>query len=161
MALYWSKLWSNLPKSTIWRSSKEAKILWVTMLALKDGNGIVEGTIPGLAKEADLTLEETEKALEYLMSPDKYSRTKEHEGRRLKEVDGGWLVLNHYLYRDEMEERRKYQARKQREYRARKMEKQRGKPAPGEVMVQKAIKAGATEDQTNAMTSAFLPGGDK
>jgi hypothetical protein len=157
MALTWTKLFSNLPKSTIWRASKEAKILWVTMLALKDKDGIVDGTIPGLAKEADLTLEETEAALVYLMSPDKYSRTKDNEGRRVKEIEGGWVILNHFLYRDEMEKRREYQARKQREYRARKMEQQKSRPLPGDAAVQRAIKAGATVEQTNAMTDACLP----
>jgi hypothetical protein len=33
------------------------------------------------------------------MAPDTESRTKEHEGRRVKKVDDGWLILNYHKYR--------------------------------------------------------------
>jgi len=44
------------------------------------------------------------------MAPDPYSRTKDHEGRRIKECDGGWFVLNGEKYREKMneDERREY-----------------------------------------------------
>ena len=92
------------------------------MLALSDKNGTVQASVPGLATMSRLTLTETEIALERLHSPDKYSRSKEHEGRRIETVDGGWLILNHAKYRDQMcsEERREYLRIKQQEHRARK-----------------------------------------
>ena len=34
-------------------------------------------------------------AIDQLQAPDKWSRTKDHEGRRIVEVDGGWRVLNY------------------------------------------------------------------
>lgn len=40
------------------------------------------------------------KALEQLGSPEDASRTKEFEGRRLVRVDGGYIVLNYFKYRD-------------------------------------------------------------
>lgn len=90
------------------------------MLALKNKAGIVEGSIPGLADMARLSLEDTMEALQTLRSPDPYSRTKEHEGRRIQDIDGGWLVLNHEKWRKKMsaDERRDYLRVKQREHRA-------------------------------------------
>jgi hypothetical protein len=45
-------------------------------------------------------LEDAEKALVTLMAPDRYSRTTDHEGRRIEAIDGGWRLLNHAKYRD-------------------------------------------------------------
>lgn len=90
------------------------------MLAMKNKAGVVEGSVPGLADMARLTVEETEDALEILRSPDVYSRTKEFEGRRIEDIDGGWLVLNHAKWREKMnaDERRDYLRIKQQEHRA-------------------------------------------
>lgn len=81
------------------------------MLAMCDRNGVVEGTIPGLARIANVTVEECEAALARFKAPDRYSRSKEHEGRRIDEIDGGWLLLNHAKYRSmrQAEDRREYQ----------------------------------------------------
>jgi uncharacterized phage protein (TIGR02220 family) len=70
------------------------------MLASANMDGIVDASLPGLADLARVTLKECEEALKVLMSPDEYSRTKTDEGRRIREVDGGWLILNHAKYRD-------------------------------------------------------------
>lgn len=120
----WVPVYSTLTDSTVWMCSKEVKILWVTMLVRKDPlTGIVELPLPGLARAAVLTLEETVAALKVLESPDPHSQSKEHEGRRIQKVDRGWLILNHEHYQDAMqqiriERRRAYQALKQRQYRA-------------------------------------------
>jgi hypothetical protein len=91
------------------------------MLALADKNGVVEGSIPGLADLARVTVTDCEQALANLQKPDKYSRSQDHEGRRIRVVDGGWLVLNHAKYRERMsaDNRREYLREKQREHRAR------------------------------------------
>ncbi len=116
----YTKLFGSIITSTIWRETNETRILWITMLALKNRDGFVEGSIPGLADMARLSLEDTLKALETLRSHDPYSRTKEHDGRRIEDVEGGWRVLNHDKYRDKMnaDERREYFRVKQRESRA-------------------------------------------
>ncbi len=117
----YSKLFGSIITSTIWREDKETKILWITMLALKDKNGIVEGSVPGLADMARLTLAETEESLQKLRDPDPHSRTKTHEGRRIEDVDGGWFIINHEKWRNKMnaDERREYLRIKQAEHRAR------------------------------------------
>jgi hypothetical protein len=117
----YTKLFGSIITSTIWREDKETKILWITMLALKNKAGIVEGSVPGLSDMARLSLAETIAALKILSEPDEFSRTKEFEGRRIQDVDGGWLILNHKKWRDKMnaDERREYLRIKQAEHRAR------------------------------------------
>jgi hypothetical protein len=123
----YTKLFASILDSTIWSLSKESRLLWITMLVKKNRNQIVEASVPGLANAARLTLEETEESLRELSSPDKYSRTKEYEGRRIQEVSGGWLVLNGEKYRDmlSLEERREYKRKKQQEYRDKQAAKKR------------------------------------
>jgi len=117
----YTKLFNSILASTIWREEKETKILWITMLAMADKDGMVEASIPGLADLARLTVKETQTALGILESPDEFSRTKDHEGRRIEPVLGGWLVLNHAKYRQkmDMDERREYLRVKKQESRDR------------------------------------------
>ena len=79
----YSKLFGSIVASTIWRESKETKIVWITMLAIKDKDGHVFASIPGSADLARITVEECEASLRVLMSPDPYSRSKESVGRRI------------------------------------------------------------------------------
>lgn len=113
----YTKLFGSILDSTIWQEDKDTKILWITMLAMKNGQQVVEAAVPGLAKRAGLTVEECSVALEKLKAPDPYSRTKEFEGRRIQEVPGGWLILNGEKYRERLD-RKEYQRIKQAEYRA-------------------------------------------
>lgn len=113
MREYWSPLWSRIVLSTLWSESKDVKILYVTMLALKDSKGEVAGTTVGLAKLAGLTYEEAVEALRVLESPDTKSDTnQEYEGRRIRRMDGGWKILNHDKYQAKLKElnRQTYQA---------------------------------------------------
>lgn len=70
------------------------------MLALADRDGVVYGSIPGLADSAHITLEECESALQKFQEPDKYSSTKDYDGRRIEVVVGGWRLLNYFKYRE-------------------------------------------------------------
>ena len=124
----YTKLFSSILTSTIWGEPKEVKILWITMLALANKDGMVEGSVPGLAHTAHLNPEETESALKALSTPDLWSRTKEHEGRRIEAVDGGWILLNHGKYRHLMsaEERREYNRVQQQKHRDRRKQASAG-----------------------------------
>jgi hypothetical protein len=90
------------------------------MLAMSDRYGRVWASIPGLAKEAAVTLDACQIAIDKFMAPDPYSRTKIAEGRRIEPIDGGWQLINHAKYRSirDVEERRAYKTQKQREYRS-------------------------------------------
>ncbi len=99
MSLTFTKLFSSITESTIWFEPHATRLVWITMLAMADRNGLVFASVPGLAHRARVTEEDCETALERLSSPDTKSRTKLHEGRRIAEVDGGWELLNHGKYR--------------------------------------------------------------
>ena len=107
----YTKLFNEIVSSTIWGEPHTTRIVWITMLAMRNRQNIVEASIPGLAHAARVSLQECLDALLLLSSPDSYSRSKEHEGRRIREVDGGWTILNGDKYRDKMsiDERREYQ----------------------------------------------------
>jgi hypothetical protein len=107
-----TKLYSTILLSTVWREPAHSRLTWITMLALADARGHVEASIPGLADAARVTIAECEEALRSFMSPDPYSRTTDHEGRRIERIDGGWRLLNHAKYREPRDpERRRDQNR--------------------------------------------------
>ena len=41
-----------------------------------------------------------EAGIESFQLPDKWSRTEEHEGRRIEKIEGGWRLLNYDKYRE-------------------------------------------------------------
>lgn len=118
----YTKLFNSILASTVWSEPNEVRIVWITMLAMANKDGIVEGSIPGLAVFARLPLDATETALDRLSSPDRHSRSKELDGRRIQSIEGGWQLVNHSKYRQQMsaDERREYLRIKQAEHRARK-----------------------------------------
>lgn len=148
-------LWGKILDSSIWLESKETRLVWITILAMKD----VEGRVlcaPGiLALRARVSEEECKEALRVLMSPDKQegSEDQEYQGRRLEPIRGGWQVINHEKYRFSTEARREFwrdQKRKQREAEeaeaAKKLDKpkpvKRGRPLKGERQYLKAVERG-------------------
>src|SRR5580704_18365972 len=100
----YSKLFSSIITSTIWREDLATKVVWITMLALKDRKQQVMASIPGLAHMAGVSKEDCHNSLTKLMLPDPDSRTKEAGGARIKEIDGGWFIINGDKYRDLMSE---------------------------------------------------------
>jgi len=115
----YTKLFSTIVASTIWREPDHVRIVWITMLAMSNADGVVEASVPGLADLARVTVEQCEDALFRLRTPDPYSRTKDNEGRRIADVDGGFLILNRAKYRDKCstDDRREYQRAYRAEYR--------------------------------------------
>lgn len=95
----YTKLFSSIVTSTIWTEDPKICKIWVTMLAIADRHGEVHASIPGLAQIAGMELADTETAINKFLSPDKYSRTPDDEGRRIEKIEGGWLLLNHAKYR--------------------------------------------------------------
>lgn len=108
--------------STLWSESDKVKLLFITMLCLKNRDGIVVSSTDGLAHASRYTLEDTKAALLVLESPDTKDPTQEHEGRRIKKVEGGWLILNHrkYLEKAKALSKRAYDTEWARENRAKK-----------------------------------------
>lgn len=112
------KLFSSITESTIWGEPYALRIVWVTMLAMADRDGVVGSSIPGLARRANVTLEEAQAAVSAFTSPDLFSRTPDDEGRRIETIAGGWRLINYYKYREMQspeEVREKARLRKQRQ----------------------------------------------
>jgi hypothetical protein len=105
-----TKLFSSITTSTIWREDDHTRLVWITMLAMADKNGLVIASVPGLADIARVPLEQTIKALGKLSTPDPWSSSKEYDGRRIEAVDRGWRLLNYGKFRSirGQDERREY-----------------------------------------------------
>lgn len=145
MATTYTKLFQSILASTVWQESLPTKVVWVTMLALSDRDGRIWASVPGLAHAAGVQLEDCRIAIKKFLGPDLDSRTKDNEGRRIVEIDGGWELLNHAKYRQMMskEERRDYNRLKQSEYRKRKKDAGLAGKQAG---AQQAIKEGLEQD---------------
>lgn len=117
-----TKLFSSIITSTIWTEDDQTRIVWITMLALADRNGEVQGSVPGLARLAGVPVDACRAALATFLAPDPDSRTKDDEGRRIEEIDGGWLLLNYAKYRQmaSKEEQVQKATERTRRYRAKK-----------------------------------------
>jgi len=117
----YTKLFSSITESTVWGESYATRIVWIAMLAMADARGNVYGSVPGLARRANVTLSEAQEALAAFYAPDPHSRTKDSDGRRVEEIDGGWRLVNHAKYAAirSAEERREYKRQWDRENRRR------------------------------------------
>lgn len=62
--------------------------------------GFVEAAGVGILHRAGVPEESGIEALKSLGEPDEMSRSKDFDGRRLVRVDGGFIVLNYFKYRD-------------------------------------------------------------
>src|SRR5262245_8391738 len=116
----WTKLFSSLPTSSIWSEAYATRIVWTTMLAVADAEGLVEGSVPGFARLANVTVDEMRGAIAKLSGPDPDSRTPDREGRRIESIAGGWRILNYRLYRERGQAQDGSKAPAMRAYRARK-----------------------------------------
>lgn len=104
MSTTYTKLFSSITESTVWREDDHTRLVWITMLAMADKRGRIWASVPGLADRARVPVESCRHALGRLTAPDPDSRTKEHEGRRVEPIDGGWRLLNHGKYREARDE---------------------------------------------------------
>ena len=95
----YAKLSASIVTSSVWCEDDKTFRTWIALLAMADANGHVDGSVPGLARLLNFTIPETEHCLERLSAPDPYSRTPDHEGRRVVAEAGGWFVVNYTLYR--------------------------------------------------------------
>ena len=101
----YTKLFSTILASTIWQEDDKTRLIWITMLAMSNRDGLVYAAIPGLAHFARVEVEDVEAALEKFLNPEEnlsVRKTQDHEGRRIEVIEGGWRLLNHAKYRDKM-----------------------------------------------------------
>lgn len=87
-----SSLWAN--------GSPEAFKVWSYLLLSADPRtGCVEDADPAIALRCGLPLAKTVEVLEWLAAPDQFSRTKDHEGRRIERLPGGGVRVLNFMRR--------------------------------------------------------------
>lgn len=100
--------------------------------------------------------DEIEKAIRFLCAPDKESRTKAEEGRRLVRIGQfSYRVVNGAKYRAMRDEEKRRE--QNREAKRRERSKKNGDPLPGESDYEQAIRNGATEAQLDSIVERHLP----
>lgn len=118
------KLFRSILNSTVWMEDDHVIRVWLTFLLLVDSDGILKISIPGLAKEARVSIERCRSALEILEAPDPDSQSSEEEGRRILRIGGDepvWFVVNYKHYRGikDSDFRREYMREYMKDYRKR------------------------------------------
>lgn len=113
------KLDCAILESTIWAEPDDVLRVWIALLAKADSFGVVRSTLPAMANQCRTTLDRMHQILELFKAPDPYSRTPDNEGRRLEEIEGGWLVLNYVKHREITQGKPGSHAERQRRYRER------------------------------------------
>lgn len=105
--------------SSLWLEALETKILFLTCVFFADSQGVVHASVGGLAHAAGISREACIKGLERLMAPDPDSRNPDFDGRRVRCVEGGFLVLSYLRHRNRRTISMAKNAERQRRFRAR------------------------------------------
>jgi hypothetical protein len=116
----YNKLFTKILDSSIWLESQSTRIVWLTLLAAMDQDGMARfASGANLAHRARVTIEEAAAAVKLLESPDPHSSDPDNAGRRIERVPGGWLVMNAPKYRATVTalETRRLQADRSKRYR--------------------------------------------
>jgi len=125
------KLWGGrLLTSSLWLESAETRVVFMTLLGSADAIGFVEMADERvLAQRAALPVEAVKAALSILEAPDKSSRRKDNDGRRVVRVEDpapGWFVTNLAVYRGARTEGQAITARRKKREREGKRPQGRG-----------------------------------
>lgn len=151
-------LWGTILRSSLWVvESKETRLVWITLLAMKDADGKVYSSVIGLADAAKVSVDECREALMRLMAPDPEDTSKVEEGRRIREISGGWEIINHDRYRFSTSAKREYWREKKAEQRQRKKKQDRPALLPGQSAYLAAEKRGASQEELDRIQTGALP----
>jgi hypothetical protein len=93
------KVYQSFWTGTIAEESLATRIIFLACIALADSTGEFVSTPAGIARKANVSLEDCENALTRLMMPDPYSTSPDEEGRRLLKDGNRWKVVNYAAYR--------------------------------------------------------------
>ena len=156
----YAKIHGEILHSTVWVGQPgSVRLTWLTMLILADEDGYVGASVPGLASTAGCSISECEAALALFKAPDPHSRTKDYEGRRIVDADGGWIVLNHWKYRDYRTKKQVQAARRQAAFKERQRDRiENGPPRVSRVRsARPALPASAVTEVTPAHVYCLDP----
>lgn len=125
----WAPLWSPIVDSSLWEEDGDVVKVFISMIATKDSDHICRLDAYRLAKKCHLDELRVLDIIKILASPDTRRKIpQEFDGRRIKAVEDGWLVLNGEKYRQMVQEERK--KARNRKSQAAWRERQKNKTAP-------------------------------
>ncbi len=89
--------------SSICETDVTTRLVFIAMIVLSDRHGRLDVTRQALARRINVPIEDVDRAIKTLSSPDPSSRTPDHDGRRIVALDPerswGWQVVNKEQYR--------------------------------------------------------------
>ena len=98
----YGKIFDSMYDSTLaddWR----ALITFQQMIVLCDDAGTIDMTPQSIARRTGIPIEHIKEGIKILEAPDPYSRTTDHDGRRVERLDDhrpwGWTIINHNKYK--------------------------------------------------------------
>lgn len=110
------KLHESITDSTIWDADPVIRLVWIALLLKCDRNGNFQGTTESLARWANVSIPDMERAMGFLAAPDPRSTTPDDDGRRIMSMGQNlWAITNYPKYRalsDPDEERQRACERK-------------------------------------------------
>lgn len=117
----YTPIFENIVDSSLWEEPYYVRVLFLSMLALKDRDHVVRADVYRLKKRANMKEEEVIEGLKRLEAPDRKRPGQLFEGRRIEKVEDGYLILNGDKYQKLMREanRRAANAKAQAAFRAR------------------------------------------
>lgn len=135
----WAPLWNGIVDSSIWDEPDYVIKIFLTMMAIKDMDHVVRFSAYQIGRKSRKDEQEVLDALKILSSPDKRRKEKQQfDGRRIKAVEEGWLILNGEKYRAlvSLEMKRARDRKAQKKFREKQKAAQesmaKSKPLPGE-----------------------------
>ena len=157
MSINYTVLKSSIVNSSIWNEDSDTRVVWITMLALRNKDGEVFASVGGLAHQARVAREKCAEALAKFLAPEDDSSSRD-DGRRIVEIPGGWRLLNHERIKAEAQLANKatYMAGWMAERRAHE-KRSKSLPSAGEAEYMAAVKRGAGESELDAIIQKHLP----
>lgn len=95
-----AKLDSGIINSTIWVQPHDVLRVWIWFLSQSDQHGMVRVAAPALSLACMVPLDRVREILALLESTDPDSRSSADDGRRIRKVEGGWVINNYGTYRN-------------------------------------------------------------
>ena len=150
----WAPLWSGIVDSSLWDETGDVVKVFVTMMATKDSDHICRMDAYRIAKkcnfrrapDGDVDEVKVLDILKILASPDKRrAKKQEFDGKRIKAVEDGWLILNGEKYRQMVSDEMRKARLRRAQTAFRKKHFVKGKPTKGESEAVKALASGDEE----------------
>lgn len=150
MAANYIPVFNEVVDSSLWKEPLHVRVVFVTLLALKDWDHVVRMALHKIANKAQVGDALFLDAMKVLQEPDRLTTIpQEDEGRRIRKVEDGWFIINGDFYQKKMQEvnKRARWAKLKRDQRAR-LDVINGKPLPGELAHKRGVEAGDVDLQT-------------